>query len=277
MEKFSRNLWIFLPLFLVFTVLNCSKDSIEPQPTPPALPPESTFLMDFTDFSGKDYGNLPKAGNTLMQTYDNWGWAVTNVAVWNTILTINLLVPVAAFKAAFLHDPVQQDDGSWIWTYPFNVLNVNYTAELHSIVTADSTHWDMFISKEQGFQRFLWYTGGSDTPFTHGSWLLYKHPAEPVPYLQIEWSRNPQDNTGDIIYTHVEGGDQPTAGSYIHYGHTTDFPYDCFYYIQMMPSGNKVDIEWNLQSKEGHIRDPLHFENSDWHCWNELLEDTECP
>ena len=272
-----RRNWSLLALMLMVIVFTCSKDSTEPQATPPALPPESSFFIDFSDFTGKDNITLPKGSDILLQTYENWGWAVLNVAVWNTILTVNLAVPVAAFKASFYQTPVQQPDGSWVWSYQFNAGMNSYNAELHGAVTAEGTHWEMYISKDQGFQKFLWYTGGSDLPHSQGSWLLYKSPADPVPYIEIEWSRSLQDSTGEIVYTHVEGGDQSAAGGYIHYGRTVNLPYDCFYKVYAQTTNNQVDIEWSRQNVEGRVRDELHFENLDWHCWNEALEDTECP
>jgi len=47
-------------------------------------------------------------------TNDNWTWAATNVTIWNIVISVNLAIPVAAFKEALKHPGEYQDDGSWI-------------------------------------------------------------------------------------------------------------------------------------------------------------------
>lgn len=276
MSKFSFTGKYFLLLVLVILSLTCSKNSIEVDQVPLSLPPESSFLIDFSVFAERGDQQLPKSGYMSLQTRENWGWAATNVLVWNTLLFVNLAIPVAAFKTSFLHEPVQQPDGSWVWAYSFPVGQDTFSAELHGALSGEGTQWDMYISKNDAFNKFLWYTGGADLAFTQGTWTIYKHPNEPAAYLGIEWHRSLQDSTADIKYTHLASGDQP-GGSYIHYGLTNDFPYDAFYDIFVQALNNHVDIEWNRDTKEGRVRDVLHFGTDLWRCWNETLDDIECP
>lgn len=266
----------FLQGVLLIVFLSCSKDSTQVNQVPPALPPESSFLIDFSDFSDTGGSSLLKPGDMSLLTHENWGWAATNVLVWNTVLFVNLAVPVAAFKASFQHEPVQQPDGSWLWSYSFPVGSTTFSAELYGALTSEGTQWDMYISKSNGFNKFLWYTGGADLAYSQGSWTIFNHPDEPVAFLSIEWHRNLQDSTADIKYTHLASGEQQ-AGSYIYYGLTNNFPYNAFYDIFHQANNNHVNIEWNHQTKEGRIKDPQHFQNSLWHCWNETLDDCECP
>lgn len=271
-----KKLTLFSCWMVLVLILSCSKDSTGPQETPPELPPKISFVMDFSGFPSEGKTSLPKPGDLQFQSRQNWGWAAANVVVWNTVITVNLIVPVTAFLVSFNHQPVRQAAGHWMWTYNFNVGNDQFTAELHGMVSGDGIDWEMYISKQGAYSKFLWYYGGADLAYTHGEWTLNKDPQNAVPYIEIAWNRNVQDSTADIKYTNVME-DNADVGSYIWYGVTNEFPYDLFYEIYAEQYQNSTMIQWSSDSKAGRVRDPLHFENSLWHCWNELLEDAECP
>jgi hypothetical protein len=246
---------------------------------PPELPPLSSVVMDFSDFTSR--GPLlgvenPTLSDMEIEGYGNWGWAFLNVAVWNTILEVTLAVPVASFAEAFNHVPVQQPDGTWIWAYTFQVVEVTYYAQLHGGVTPDGFEWEMHISREDGFQDFLWYTGQCELDLSEGTWTFYKDPDEPLPCLGIEWHHEPATELGDIKYTNIEPG-SPGNGGYIYYGLTDDPLYDGFYNIYNKGDDNHTDIEWNDTTIEGRVRDLARFGDNNWHCWDSNLEDTVCP
>jgi len=276
MKRFHFYFLVFALVLLVGFVLTCSKDSTEPQETPPALPPTNSFIMDFGSFPLNDGEPLAKTGNVLLQTRANWSWAALNVLVWNTVLFVNLAVPVAAFYASFQHDPYKEDDGSWSWSYGFTAQNNQYTAKLNCALYDNLAHWKMYISMDGEFNEFLWYQGEGDLGYSHGTWTLYRDPADPVAYIGMEWNRNPQDGTGDIRYTNIKDED-PNKDSYIKYGTMTDSLYNAYYTIYHKNLDNYTLIEWNRDSKAGRVSDKIHFQDDVWHCWDEMLYDTECP
>jgi hypothetical protein len=57
---------------------------------------------------------------------------------------------------------------------------------------------------------------------------------------------------------------------------TASTPYDAFYDIYNAGRDNHTNIEWNLDEKYGRVKDPFHFGDEDWHCWNNLLDDAPC-
>jgi hypothetical protein len=230
-------------------------------------------MMEFESFPLLD-GDINPDAPTQLKT--NWSWAATNVVVWNTVLFVNLVVPVAAFQAAFQQEPVKLDDGSWMWSYGFLAQGVQHTASLHLSLNNNLAYWQMYISKQNEFSDFLWFQGEGDLGYSHGTWTVNMNPANPVPYLEIEWNRDPQTNTGDIKYTNIYQED-PNSGSYIRYGTMTGIHYDAFYSIFHKNLQNTTDIEWNRTTKIGRVYDVLHFQDEFWHCWNEVLENTECP
>jgi hypothetical protein len=277
MTKCLRFL-LAIGLLLAF-VINCSKSSSGPKEEPPAIPPASSFIMDFSDFAGPDTTDqMPKSGvqNEYILTYQNWGWAYTNVVVWSTVLTVTLAVPVAAFLESFKHEPSQQSDGRWLWSYNFMVLNSTYTAKFYGSVSNDGTEWEMYISKAGVYEDFLWYEGGADLPRTHGTWTVYANPDNSTPFLSIEWNRDTNAGTADITYTNIVAGDQG-KDDYISYGLVGNAVYDAFYNVYQKGNDHLLNIEWNRQLKYGRVKDLQHFKDEEWHCWNENLEDTECP
>jgi hypothetical protein len=285
-ESFTK--WLALGLAgALLAVGGCSDDSTKPdEADPPGIPPVSTFVLDtaaFPDTSSSGLHNpatpieAAVAREARALAYQNWGWAALNVAVWNTIITVTLAVPVAAFVESFNHEPEQRPDGSWVWSYDFSIVQVQYSAELHGALDATGVKWDMYISKAGGYSDFHWYSGHSDYLVTEGWWTLNKNPDAPEPFIGIEWHRAQDGSTGDIKYTVIEP-DSPGNGGYIHHGIVGGQPallYDAFYDIYHVEDDNHIDIEWSRASWEGRVKDPAHFGDEDWHYWDGNLEDTE--
>jgi hypothetical protein len=264
----------FQSFFLIITlVIGCDKETVtEPKEEPPTLPPIETFVMEYSDFQNS--GSMTKsAQNQMILSKNNWGWSALNVAVWNTIITVGLAVPVAAYVNSFSDDtPERQEDGTWVWTKNYKILNVNYTAELQGKMDGDGVEWKMYISQENGSQEFLWFTGVSDHLAKEGSWVLYNNPNDPTFLLHIEWHRNYQEETADIKYINIVP-DGPENGGYIYYSITKEAPYNAFYGIYNKGKNNHTNIEWSRTTKEGRVKDSLHFGDTDWHLWDSNLED----
>ena len=274
------NFWTSLILVTVFLILfSCSKDSSGPEEKPPAIPPASSFLMDFEFFTSQDTtGGVNSDGipGNYLLSYQNWGHAAFNVLFWNTFITIGLAVPVGAFLESFRHEPVQQPNGKWLWSYSFKVFNITHTAKLYGSISNDGTEWEMYISKAGAYTDFLWYEGNADLPGTHGTWTVYNKPDDPTPLLLIEWNRDVNAGTADIKYTNIVPNG-PENGGYIFYGITDSTTFDAFYDIYNKGLDNHTLIEWSRETKAGRVQDEHHFGDTDWHCWNEMLEDTDCP
>jgi hypothetical protein len=252
--------------------LGCS-DSTAPEGDPPELPPQNSFLIDFGDFAGAQLG-LAQAEADQMAGL-NWGRAAVVVGVWNIALTVTLATPVAAFLASFSQEP-EGTDGAWVWTYDFMALGAQHTARLEASPVAAGIRWEMYITKDGEFTDFLWYWGESDLQGTSGNWELNLNPADPTPFIAIDWSQAASRETFETTYTNIVP-DAPENGSYIMYGVTGDSPYDAFYDLFGAVNQNLTEIEWNRATKEGRTRDPLHFGDSEWRCWDSLLNDVACP
>ena len=91
----------------------------------------------------------------------------------------------------------------------------------------------------------------------------------------IEWHYNWLQDTGDIQYTNIEQGN-PGNGGYIYYEKTNNTPFNAGYDVFNSGMNNLTEMEWDRTAYDGRVRDPLHFGDNDWHCWDMNLMDTTC-
>ncbi|OQX78371.1 MAG: hypothetical protein B6D61_05745, partial [Bacteroidetes bacterium 4484_249] len=209
-------------------------------------------------------------------TYKNWGWAATNVTVWNAVITLTLAVPIAAFYESFNHEGVYDPaTDSWVWSYNFNAGGI-YLAELHASLVAGGVKWEMYISKNNTYNDFLWYSGITNLNNTAATWELNHKPEDPTPFVLIEWERDIQNENANIKYTNVIPNGSENGG-YITYGIENDSILDAFYQIYNKGQDNITDIKWNRTTKNGQVRDEKHFGDFEWKCWDENLMDIICP
>ena len=271
MKKFS---FVFLPAITLLIVAfifvsGCKKNNNDPPA--PELPPETSFLMDFADFSNPDDTLRQKS----VESYKNWGHAYSQVVVWNTVLKVALAVPVASYLQAFNSAGVYHpEDESWVWIYGFKLNGVQHIGELTAFMKNDNVIWEMRISKENHYDNFLWYHGLSTTDQFGGYWIINENPENPNELLRIEWV-NLGDGQKGIRYTNIKKG-SPDEKSYISYG-AVNSKLDRYYRIYTMRYDNLTEIEWNHTDFQGRSKDAWHFEDIEWHCWGSNLQDVTCP
>ena len=255
----------------------------------PTIPPMDTFLIPFEDFTDNGSDSLASvtglslhAGEqypeplTETTSQSNWNHAAFNVGFWRLAVVVGLAVPVAAFGASFQNIPLQQEDGSWIWSYAVRVGGSVHSAKLHGQFITEGVRWEMSISKEGEYEDFLWYYGESNLPATEGFWILKQSPAIPEDLLQIDWSRNISAGTHAIRYTNIVP-DGPENGGYIDVQHTDDIPYDHIWDIYNTGQDNHTYIEWSSVTGEGRVKDLKHFGDEDWRCWDSDRMNVVCP
>ena len=266
MKRISMKPAIMLFALALAIFLNSCTTEDTPIPNAPDIPPASSLVMNFDNDvfgSGKIHGTEG----------DNLNFAAVNVAIWQTILTIQMAVPVAAFVHSFNQD-WDYNDGKWQWEYDYNFGLVKHTARLEANIIGDNVHWAMFISKNGHYSDFLWFTGVSALDGTMGSWALNADPDNPAAFLAIDWTNSGNGNHS-IRYSNAIGG-SPDFGSYIEYIHTTDSDFNAHFTIYGAAEDNLLEILWNEDTNAGQIKAPYHFGDESWHCWNELLEDIDC-
>lgn len=272
--------------FLVITAiisglfLGCEKK----KDTAPSLPPVSSMSIDFSNFIPPTKGGITQG--EVKADKSNWTIASTTAGVWNLILAINLAVPVASFGVAVNKTPVYIDNKTWEWSYDFNVIGATYKARLTGQIRTTDVKWEMNISKDGigAFDEILWFEGTSKLDGTSGQWILNHSQAFPEPMLQIDWTKAATAGIGIIKYTYVrekkdDRSVDPFKSSFIEYGLTTT-TLNAFYNVHQNTGAsnvfNDVNIEWNTTSHNGHIKANYYFQDSNWHCWNEVGDNVTC-
>ena len=294
-RRFFVPIQIFLSLVLIALLgAGCARGNNQKTVEPPQIPPQSTFMMDFSDFlQSKSSFNSNQTAAFLIASlfpdrvsadtapnalgdHTNWGFAALNVGFWNLVGFVGQAIPATAFVESIKQTPVKQPDGSWIWTYSITVEGIIYTAELHGKYIDSGVRWDMYVTKQNEYTDFLWYYGESDLGSTQGYWVLKDKPSNPNDLLRIDWHRDPANETGDIKYTNIVPGGAENGG-YISFTVTQSQDLARSYVIYNKGKNETTYIEWNSTTKAGRVKDASHFGDSNWHCWDSALNNTVCP
>jgi len=267
-------------IIMLLTIPGCGNASAAP-----TIPPRETFIIDFEAFASSDTGGLVSVTGPGMElptspvttgAQSHWNHAAFNVGLWRILVAVGLAVPVAAFGASFQNIPLQQPDGSWIWSYSVRIGGSVHSAKLHGQFIEQGVRWDMRISKEGEYEDFLWYYGESDLPATEGFWILKASPTNPSELLRIDWSRNIATGTHAIRYTNTVP-DGAENGGYIDAQYTKETPYDNIWDIYNKGQDNHTYIEWSSGTEEGRVKDFNRFGDNDWHCWDSDHMNVDCP
>jgi hypothetical protein len=289
-RKFLVTINIFLSIVLITLFCEGCGGSTDNSKTakPPEIPPQSTFVMDFSDFLQSNSSYNPSQTPTILLASfspdrasavtipnalgdrSDWVFAALNVGFWNLAGFVGLAIPVSAFVESIKQTPVKQPDGSWIWTYSITVQGVTYAAELQGKYIDSGVRWDMYITKENEYTDYLWYYGESNSGSTQGYWVLKDNPSNPNDLLRIDWHRDPTNNTGDIKYTNIVPAG-PENGGYISFSVIKGQDLDRAYIIYNKGKNETTDIEWSSVTKAGRVKDSSHFGDSAWHYWDSSL------
>jgi hypothetical protein len=278
---------LFAILLIIILVTGLFPGCEKKKDNPPVLPPVETMKIDFSNFiapakSGKIENEI-KGVTAAEKT--NWTLAATVAGVWNTILAVNLVVPVASFAVAVNKTPVYLDNKKWEWKYDFNVIGATYKARLTGQIRTTDVKWEMYISREGigAFDELLWYEGTSNLDGKSGQWVLNNSQAFPEPMLQIDWEVE-GSSIGNIKYTYIRElkdnrSADPFKNSFIEYGLTTS-ALNAFYNVHQNTGTpdvfNDVFIEWSTAGYNGHVKAHYYFQNDAWHCWNENGDNVDC-
>lgn len=258
-----------ITLSLVVILASCnSDDEITPVYPAPELPPVESMEMNFSNFNDDNSGGR-------MESDQNWSRAALHVGVWNTILVLNLAVPVASFKVAVTQSPSYDADRElWVWRFDHTVLGRTYSFELTGKLVSDTVEWNMYASEENGFQNVLWYTGEMQVDGSSGYWLLNRDGDNPTTYLRADWEKS-GDGIGTIRYTSVETGAE-LEDSYIEYSQTNNSDFNRSYDIYIDKDDNRVEIDWHHENGNGRIKNPRFYGDDNFRCWDTDFQDVDC-
>lgn len=272
----------FVVILVAGLLSACEKKENE---TAPVLPPVASMSIDFSNFAAKKSAGANVDVKSTVVDKSNFIVAATLAGVWNTILAVNLAIPVESFKLAVNTTPVNLEKNKWEWKYNFNATGATYKARLTGQIRSGDVKWEMYISKEGvgAFAELLWFEGTSMPGGSRGQWILNHSQKFPEPVLQIDWVKTASD-ISSIRYTYIrDKKDDRTAdffkGSFIEYGLTAN-TLNAFYTIHQNTGVqnvfNDIFIEWSTSAHNGRIKANYHFKDDLWHCWNETGDNIIC-
>ena len=274
---------LIVTLLLGLMVTGCKKDKGKP----PALPPYQSMEIDFSDFvADRKSFDLLNQAKDIPDPDENFTFSASVVGIWNTILVVNLAVPVTAFKLAASTNPVWIADKTWERKYNVTGIAGTWKARLVGKILSDKVEWEMFISKDgtPSYAEFVWFTGTSTLDGNSGRWVLNYSQQFQEPYLQIDWEKT-GSQVGLIKYTYIRNqrddrSPDPFKNSYIEYGQTTA-AFNAYYTVHIFEPliiQDFVDIfiEWNTTSEEGRVKALYKFGDNNWHCWDSEKFNKEC-
>ena len=274
MKKLNVVLVLFLSIFLM---QSCQKDDLTtPQvdqqaQKAPELPKAESFVMPFTAFEGFTDEDDSRATS-------NWVYSAANVVIWNLVLTHQLIIPVASFYESFNHSAEYQGNGVWLWAYDVTENGSTYHAKLFGELLVNSEiKWDMYISEEGGFPEMNWYSGVTSNDGSYANWTLNYNPYDPTPILSIDYQQNNGNGIESIRYTNIIPGNAEN-GAFIEYrkSDNSGSDYNRMYDIYNSEIDNLMEIKWNNPGNDGRVKDPEHFQDNEWHCWDNYLQDIDC-
>ncbi len=243
---------LVLGVILIFT--SCQKKAEEP-----VLPPTSSVAIDDQEFQSSKSGE--KIG-----TY--WFAAAMQVGFWSAAINTTFAIPVYAYQHALEQDPTQVDDNTWLWQYSVSFMGHTYQVKLYGIVDNNTVHWELYVND------FKWFEGSTDVDATSGTWVFYN--LDSVATVQVDWTFNSSDSTGTSKFT-IINPDNDGYGSYIYYGNTMTGDFNCFFNIYNNNDSSTCEIRWSKETHAGAIKSPKILFDDNWHCWDENLNNCDCP
>ena len=242
---------------VIVALSGCSDKSTKPNTKAPDLPPQSSFIVDFSNFTAPSGVAAFTGDPSDTFSHVNWTESALKVGFWNLVLTINLAVPTASFVEAFNHTPVELSDGSWQWSYNVTVAGDHYACKLIGSIESAEVHWRMYLSKEGEFTDYLWYSGTHDLLATSGTWTVNRGPGLTNPYIGIVWQRDIGAGIKMIKYTNIIPGDAAN-GSYVEYQTNVVAGIDRRYTIFNSEQVKTTTIEWDHLNHNGRVMDPAY-------------------
>ena len=259
-----KRLQYFLPVLMLLMIpCGCKKDKGEA----PILPPYESMVIDFSNFSlDKRSGSLPVDFKGTESS--TWEFAAGIAGIWNSLLSSNLEIPLAAYEAAAGNSAAWVSENLWQWSYTFTAGSDTYKVKLQGKTSTGSTTWKMYITLEGtgGYTDYLWADGTSKTDGTGGQWKFRQGPSSDVLMFQDDWTKDGDEIT-TVVYTYLKN--DTNKDSYINYHNPGTDGFDSGYTIHFA-SGVYSDsvIEWNISTRDGRLKCADYLQDDNWYCWD---------
>jgi len=265
-----------LSLFIAgFT--GCVEDfSLNGDSEPPPLPPDSSMLIDLSAFVGGRLGAPP--GLPIPVNQSNFIAATAAASAISSVIAASLVTPMAIYSTAKNETPIQQEDGSWLWSYSQTIESITFTANLIGREEGNKTRWSMRVSSDaelMPLEDFEWYTGISTEDNESGSWQFFNPmtPEEANPTFSVEWEVgiSLKGITSDLTFI-IQKADSEHLGDVLHYNLEGEMA--SLNFAEVAKDTTTI-IEWDLEDISGSITASF-YNNGEKACWDETQQNVDC-
>lgn len=263
---------ITVPLIALALFLSTTSCDKEPKGDRPDLPPAEVLFMDYSDFAEE-----PGTVKGSAESYYNFLHAYGSLLFWHSpAITLYTALPVAAYRIAFVQEVEYKGDNTWEWSYDVPLGEATYVVTLTAVrINNDEFSIKMDVALESLPNLAVkWFDGVIRYDHTEADWTIYKE--GDVAVVNAEMRVNYETDVASLKYTYVEP-EMAENGSYILYEYDAEAVFDAAYTVDW--SEGMTEIEWDLESKEGHVKDEVRFQDTEWHCWESFangLADKVC-
>lgn len=254
--------------FFLFTT-SCEK---EPKGERPDLPPAELLFMDYSDFAEE-----PGMKKGSVDSYENFFHAYGSLLFWHSpAITLYTALPLAAYGVALAQEAEYMGENTWEWSYEVPLGETTYVVTLTAARISNeefSILMDVALASLPNL-GVKWFDGVVRYDHTQASWTIYKEGS--VAVVEAELLKDYETEVGSLKYTYVEPEMEETD-SYVLYEYDPEEIFDAAYTVSW--SAGMTEIEWDVESKEGHVKDEVKFGDTDWHCWDSFangLADKVC-
>ncbi|AGA77278.1 hypothetical protein [Echinicola vietnamensis] len=260
-------------LLLTITIASCTTGEI-PVPTKqmdiPVLPPEASMAPDLNIFE------TAESEMTRTEMGSNWAYAALNIGVYSGVLYQHLIVPISAYKAVLSTEPmIDREAKIWVWKKAFTIADKgSYEIQLTASIWDESVSWMGYISSEGGDDLFVWFRGVSNFQGEEGYWEVYESPESPAVWLSNTWELDKETGNTTVTYTMQKDGDY--EGSSFIYQENQSSDLNKKVILSNAYSESDVSISWNSTAKYGRVKSESFFGDSQYHCWDQNLANTNC-
>lgn len=269
MASIAKKILVGTALFIVilgFVGCATEEDNEEEIAQTPELPPTASMTMDFSAFGGS------KMAPELLAPGKNFTNAAARVLFLDVAVILALTPPATFFKSASNAMPIDQGDGSWLWSSDLIFLGKEYQANLTGITKIFGASWSMKVTSDQykvPLDNFEWYKGENTMANTSGNWQFFDPdvPEEAKQIATIEWTVESVDK-GKIFYTNTDDR-SPNFDDKLTYsvdGTTAS--------IMFHDASENIisEITWDLVTTAGSIKVP-NYNNGERAYWDENKQD----
>lgn len=254
---------------LIITLLIWGYSCNPKEKTPPKIPSDKITNFDFSFFEQNSIEG------------SNYDFTATKVLEWKDLLTDSLSLYRMFLYSTKSHEFQFQKDNTWLIDYSFIFKDENYDAKLIGIIEQDTVFYKGFLSylKENDTNTdMLFLNGKVFDDYKTEEWKFNKPVIiDTIPtlvqFIEINLGRDSL-SMPFIKFTNKTAGENNL--NYISANDIENSDFNKFTDIYHKGTDIHTIAEWSSSLKTGKVKNSLHYNDENWHCWDENLSDIFC-